>query len=673
MIAYFPIPYHDESFYSICARFSDRMQFGTETGVMQALYGSRHAVATVDLPHRLGSVASQLPPRHPSTVDAIIDHHTLLPYYSPFLTASTYAKVRCWMGDCKKSSLRVKCGACTNRVSPPTFFRSCPVCDHENRLKHEETYWRRLYQLPGVEICPVHAVFLESSDIGLNPLPNRHKYYSAERAHLVTRAHPTDPKNRLHQILLHLAQNIDWLLRQERLNPGLGFLHQEYRVVLAQKGFATRAGSVRMDDLRRAIIDFYGQKLLDLLQCGLHPERGDSWLGHLLRKPNTAVAPLRHLLLLLALEVDLARFCYPDRFERAVEPSLPAARPWPCLNSVCENHGKTSVDKADLQPHDINGILYLVIRCPHCGFAYQLLDGAETPTRANHVIDYGPTWKNMLRQQWADSNITLRRMAKTLGVDPKTVKQRAVELGLRFPRRGKRPVTKRGLYVAKRHDKSKALESHRRAWTELQRKKPTAGTKELRFHAPALYAWLYRNDRTWLAENQPAGKRPPVVCSHVDWAKRDEELVGQIATAAAHIKNRPGKPRRVTVTAIGRALGKQSLFEASLAKLPLTRSVINSVVESGEYFAVRRVHAAAARLRQTEGAFPRWKLVRAAGLHYRLEHQPRVKTALDYEMRPPANVLILLNGDSVPRALLQRSERIPSRLRPFAIVQPAAY
>jgi len=160
--------------------------------------------------------------------------------------------------------------------------------------------------------------------------------------------------------------------------------------------------------------------------------------------------------------------------------------------------------------------------------------------------------------------------------------------------------------------------------------------------------------------------------SHVDWVGRDEELAGQIATIAAHIKNRPDKLQRVTVTAIGRALGKQSLFEAALSKLPLTRSVIQSVLESGEDFAIRRVHAAARKLRLSEGAFPHWKLVKAAGLHYRLERQPKVKAALDYEMRPPVNVIILRDHDPVPQGLVRRSTRIPRRLRPLAIVRAAA-
>jgi Tn7-like transposition protein D/TniQ len=634
MIAYFPEPYADESWYSLCARFSDRTKFGTETGTMQALYGSRHAIATVDLPHRLGALVSQLPPGHPCTVDTVIDQHTFLPYYGPFLTTSTYVKVRDWMGASTKARVRVKCGACTNRVRPPKYFRSCPECDRENRETLGETYWHRLFQVPGVEVCPVHKIFLEPSDIRLDPLPNRHKYFPAELAHLQTKAHAMDPKDPAHRILHDLARRIDWLLQQDRLNPGLEILHQQHRVVLASNGFATQAGSVRMNDLRREVIAFFGTKLLDLLQCGLPDENGDGWLGQMLRKSNTAAAPLRHLLLLQAMEVDLEHFFYPHRFGKVTAQAQTPTGPWPCLNAVCEHRGRPSIGKAEPQPPDTNGTRHIVIGCPHCGFAYQLRHGSETPNRASHVIDYGTHWKDKLSQQWADPSITLRGMAKTLGVDPKTVKQRAVELGLPFPREGKRPVTKRGLYVVKQRDQAKSLQLHQQAWAELRGKHPTAGTKELRSKTPALYAWLYRNDRLWLKKHQPSRRKPPITRVYVDWAKRDEELAGQVATAATHIKHASGKPRQVTTTAIGRVLGKQSLFEAALAKLPLTRDVIRHLVESGIDFAVRRVHVAAAKLRQTEWAFPRWRLVRAAGLHYRLERLSRVKQALDYEMRP---------------------------------------
>src|SRR5207245_1104011 len=118
----------------------------------------------------------------------------------------------------------------------------------------------------------------------------------------------------------------------------------------------------------------------------------------------------------------------------------------------------------------------------------------------------------------------------------------------------------------------------------------------------------------------------------------------------------------------GRALGKQSLFEAALAKLPLTRSVIKNVLESDVDFAVRRVHAAAARLRQVGLPFPRWKLVKAAGLHYRLERNPKVKAAIDYEMRPFVPVRFIRNGEATPRGLARRVGPKLSRLRPMAIL-----
>jgi len=226
--------------------------------------------------------------------------------------------------------------------------------------------------------------------------------------------------------------------------------------------------------------------------------------------------------------------------------------------------------------------------------------------------------------------------------------------------------------VTANRDKTKAIESHRREWNELVKKNPKCGTKQLRSSAPALYAWLYRNDRSWLAKHKPARQRASAVRLHVDWAKRDEELAGHIATIAAHIKNHPSRLNRVTVTAIGRALGKQSLFEAALAKLPLTRSVIESVLESDEDFAVRRVHSAARKLRMTEGTFARWKLVKAAGLHYRLERQQKVKAAIDYEIRPTVKVTVLRDGDPLPRELSRRLKRMPRRIRPRAVGKAAS-
>src|SRR5260370_39857782 len=44
-------------------------------------------------------------------------------------------------------------------------LRYCALCAKDARVNFGECYWHRLHQLPGVEICPIHKVFLENSEI----------------------------------------------------------------------------------------------------------------------------------------------------------------------------------------------------------------------------------------------------------------------------------------------------------------------------------------------------------------------------------------------------------------------------------------------------------------------------------------------------------------------------
>ena len=133
------------------------------------------------------------------------------------------------------------------------------------------------------------------------------------------------------------------------------------------------------------------------------------------------MAPLRHLLLVRAMGVDLERFFHSERFDPVSKAVQPPPGPWPCLNAVCERRGQLTIIQADREPLDTNGTEHLVLKCPHCGFAYKIRDDAGNPTRANCVVDYGPQWHDTLKANWADATVTLRKMAQILGVDPKTV------------------------------------------------------------------------------------------------------------------------------------------------------------------------------------------------------------------------------------------------------------
>src|ERR1043166_863378 len=85
-IGTFPTPLPDELFLSICARYSDRMGYQNKEAINSELFGARGKSAVVDLPSHLGHLVGNLPEGHLLTVDRLIDEHTLLPVFAPFLT-----------------------------------------------------------------------------------------------------------------------------------------------------------------------------------------------------------------------------------------------------------------------------------------------------------------------------------------------------------------------------------------------------------------------------------------------------------------------------------------------------------------------------------------------------------------------------------------------------------
>ena len=85
MLAYFPQIYPGELLYSVLARYHRHMGTPSPIQSMEALFGRRLIVASVDLPGYLQVLADRLPPNFGWTADRIIDELTLLPRVSEIL------------------------------------------------------------------------------------------------------------------------------------------------------------------------------------------------------------------------------------------------------------------------------------------------------------------------------------------------------------------------------------------------------------------------------------------------------------------------------------------------------------------------------------------------------------------------------------------------------------
>ena len=151
----------------------------------------------------------------------------------------------------------------------------------------------------------------------------------------------------------------------------------------------------------------------------------------------------------------------------------------------------------------------------------------------------------------------------------------------------------------------------------------------VRGQIPRVFRWLYRHDRSWLREHSPKKVKKQVRSFRVDWKSRDTLLAEEVKKAATHLKDMPGRPVRLSLSALGREVGQLSILQQHLDKLPLTAQALEEFTETREIFAVRRVYWVMEHYFHQRGISPtRWELIKRAGVE-RLATLPLVSDALD--------------------------------------------
>ncbi len=623
MIGHFPDPYPGELIYSVCARFAERMKFPDFRRTMEALFNDPIFVPTVDMPNNLDALIASLPPGHSYTSDQLIERHTLFPLYGPFLRAENYRLVR---ENMKRSGFRttqLRTGIIAGGVHMPQWLRCCPECDVENEKAYGETFWNRLHQAPGVEVCPVHKVFLESTNVRRQSPQHRHNFVSAQPLSRSSVSRSLDLSHPIHRSLLKIAEDVAWLLDQGNLASGLPVIHQRYLDLLVQKGLAIPTGKVKLDQLHSSFLSQYPRELLQLFQSDIPTTECPDWILRLIRKPKGIQAPVRHLLMMQFLGVTAREFFnLPAKTERF------GYGPFPCLNRVCSSYKKPVIQQHSTRYSHFTKRLVGRFTCPTCGQVYERWHA--DPHVVNEILDYGPIWRGKLTELWSDSSIGICKLARRLGVDPFTAKRHAFLLGLPFPRKAKcrvvnlptkvrlpEPPHKRNLLASKRARWLCALQAH-----------PEKSCSELRRANHALHTWLYRNDGEWLKSHQPRKRIPRAVSPRVDWNKRDPLVASKIMEAINRLKSSLGKGKRITISLISREAGTFGLLK-HIERLPQSKAVLESNAESIEDFAVRRINAVrdaflAARQRPTRSAF-----MYRAGLSAKVKRSGRVRLAIE--------------------------------------------
>lgn len=636
MLSHFPTALPDESLYSLCARYYDRVRYPNKKAVAQELFGSASTTAVIDLPSRIGALVSMFPPSSSLTADRIIDEHTLLPFYSPFLKPEIVRQVREDMIGSKGSSIHMRAGIMAGRIPLPERLRFCPACRTEDHKLYQTTYWHRLHQLPGVKVCPVHAVFLEKSEARPRHTPNPFRFMPAEELtgnSPARRAAPADPG---HLALLKIAANAAWLLKCRGLTSSLDGLRNRYHTLLIERGLASYSGCIRSAKLLDKFRKHYSASLLKTLRCeiGGADQEKDNWLLHLVRRPKNSHHPLRHLLFINFLRISAEQFFgLPDEINFFGDP------PWPCLNPASDHYMEAVVAECDVSFRGPEHRPVGTFRCG-CGFAYARTGPDLTPEdrfRFSKMKAFGQVWEDSLRRLWADTALSISGIAARLEVDPLTVRRHAERLQFAALGSRRRVLSLRPALRLKAvrpvTEQARKRRKHRALWLEAMKRRPKPNMKSLRGSLPRTYAWLIQNDAVWLMKHRPKPSKQARLATSVDWERRDSKLALAVRESASRLKATQGRLIRVTKTAVGRDLGQVTLLRQKIHKLPLTAAALDEVVESRADFAVRRVRRTA-NLFKLEGTQPRgWELIARANVHG-LMSVPNVADAVNDSLRP---------------------------------------
>ena len=282
---YFPRLYPDELLYSGIARCRVHLGIGSHKTLLHMLFGDSKVAAITDLPTHLTALANN------TGLDAegMILNHTLFPLYAPFIPPERRTDLFQAMLAPDRPTIGLS-GASTALVKWPDWLRYCPICFEDMAARYGEPYWRRSWQIQGIDACPEHGCQLLNSPIPFRRA-QRHEFHTASPLFL-----PRDLRvSPVGDEAIRLAKAAMQLLALEEVqSPGYGRWTNLYRY-LATECDARRGRQVRAEVIWEKILASHQRDWLaanGLLTSGEPPP----WLLAMFRKHRKGFSALQHLI-----------------------------------------------------------------------------------------------------------------------------------------------------------------------------------------------------------------------------------------------------------------------------------------------------------------------------------------------------------------------------------------
>lgn len=288
----FPLPYPDELIYSTIARYGIHSGLTSPKELLQEVFGKNTIIATSDLHGHLEQVAELYPDQLNVRPESLLYKHTLFPLYALFIGESRRTELKKQLLADKVHSVHVMSGFAASRITQPYYLRYCPKCVEQQWNKLGECFWRRDWQVAGVDSCPIHGELQETT---VRRTPYKRHEYTAVNLNLC----PLQPQNKTDRQSHILASSIASILNlSEQPVPTVIQWGLFYKALACDFGF-NRGCNIDHEQVALKVTSYWPESWLN--SVGLNLIDSDTcWLRSLFRKHRKSFSYLEHLVVLHA-------------------------------------------------------------------------------------------------------------------------------------------------------------------------------------------------------------------------------------------------------------------------------------------------------------------------------------------------------------------------------------
>lgn len=555
--------YPDELLYSAIGRHTEIMG---EVSLKQALVdmlGNKNSIPVYSFPCNLEAFISLMPYVNDLTSDYLIQNHTMLPVYAPFVPESRKTEIIQSMKFTNGKGVKHKLGVIAGGICRKYSLYYCPDCARREFEKYGEAYFHRLHQIEGVFVCGEHRKILVPHKKQL--APSRLEFYTIDE---------TDIHEEYAQYMSRaFMDRLCWITKQFNyiLSNGLEHINRDilsniYRNRLAELELCSFTGRIRHIDLVEQFVPFYGEEILNLCESRIDEENEYNWLKVITRKSARTSHPLRHVLLTGFLFCDFETMLNSYIRKRFAKSVL-----YPCLNPVCSNYKKNVIKEPKIKYDYKSKKTIGTFEC-ECGFIYSR-DMNSDKQKVGKILRFGDLWEQRLRELISEGN-NISEISRVLMCDKKTVAKYALKLGIADALNTQYTID--DLWKTKR----KGL---------LSSTKDTLNVDERRRTKPL------EKDKSDL------------------WVMKDRRTLEQLQ-AAYNLLNVENRRYRLSKNRLISNTTKQPLLEKKLDRLPLCKEFIETHTESIEDYQIMRINRVCKEMVDNGDYLVRWRIMRDAGL-----------------------------------------------------------